>query len=221
MDKSIKIYIAVLVFILAVILLIDRDQPKPIDWRPTYAVNDKIPYGLYVFDKEINGFFKNNKVERIPNVTPYEFLDSKYDEDTLVENYKIKGTFINISESNTIDEQSIKEIFYFVSHGNNAFLSMKTFPKYLLDTLKLEINSDYLNANKTQLWLANKKTKKYTFDHQIQDYFSKIDTLNTTVLGYHGTKSSQKKHINYIKVPYRQGYFYLHTNPLLLPILIY
>ncbi|MCC9063885.1 DUF4350 domain-containing protein [Flavobacterium piscisymbiosum] len=213
MDKSIKIYIAVLVFILAVILLIDRDQPKPIDWRPTYAVNDKIPYGLYVFDKEINGFFKNNKVERIPNVTPYEFLDSKYDEDTLVENYKIKGTFINISESNTIDEQSIKEIFYFVSHGNNAFLSMKTFPKYLLDTLKLEINSDYLNANKTQLWLANKKTKRYTFDHQIQDYFSKIDTLNTTVLGYHGTKSSQKKHINYIKVPYRQGYFYLHTQP--------
>ena len=48
MDKSIKIYIAVLVFILAVILIIDRDQPKPIDWRPTYAVNDKIPYGLQV-----------------------------------------------------------------------------------------------------------------------------------------------------------------------------
>jgi len=215
MDKSIKIYIAVLVFILAVILIIDRDQPKPIDWRPTYAVNDKIPYGLYVFDKEINSFFKNHKVERIPNVTPYEFLDSKYDEDTLVENYKIKGTFINISESNTIDEQSIKEIFYFVSHGNNAFLSMKSFPKYLLDTLKLEVNSDFLNANKTQLWLANKKVKpkKYIFAQQLEDYFSKIDTLNTTVLGYQGSQSSPKKHINFIKIPYRQGYFYLHTQP--------
>ncbi|QDW20590.1 DUF4350 domain-containing protein [Flavobacterium sp. KBS0721] len=215
MDKSIKIYIAVLVFILAVILIIDRDQPKPIEWRPTYAVNDKIPYGLYVFDKEINNFFKNHKVERVATVTPYEFLDSKYDEDTLVENYKIKGTFINISESNTIDEQSIKEIFYFVSHGNNAFLSMKSFPKYLLDTLKLEVNSDFLNANKTQLWLANKKVKpkKYIFAQQLEDYFSKIDTLNTTVLGYQGSQSSPKKHINFIKIPYRQGYFYLHTQP--------
>lgn len=213
MDKSIKIYIAVLVFILTLILVIDRDQPKPIDWRSTYAVNDKIPYGLYVFDKEINGFFKNHKVERIPDVTPYEFLDSKYNEDTLVENYKIKGTFINISENNTIDEQSIKEIFYFVSHGNNAFLSMKTFPQYLLDSLKVEVNSDYLNANKTQLWLANKKNKKYTFAHQLDYYFSKIDTLNTTVLGYQGAKPSNVKDINFIKVPYRQGYFYLHTQP--------
>ncbi|MEP6805916.1 MAG: DUF4350 domain-containing protein [Flavobacterium sp.] len=215
MDKSIKIYIAVLVFILGIILLIDRDQPKQIDWQPTYSVHDKIPYGLYVFDQEIDGFFKNHKVERISTITPYEFLNSKYDEDTLVESYKIKGNFINISENNTLDEQSIKEIFYFVSHGNNAFLSMKTFPQYLLDTLKVEIGSDFLNANNTIVELANKKTnpKKYIFSQQLEYYFSKIDTLNTTVLGYQGTKSSPKKHIDYIKVPYRQGYFYLHTQP--------
>lgn len=213
MDKNIKIYIAVLLFILTLILVIDRDQPKPIDWRPTYAVNDKIPYGLFVLDREIGGLFKNQKIERISTVTPYEFLDSKYDEDTLVKNYKIKGTFVNISEENTIDDQSIKEIFYFVSHGNNAFLSMKDLPKYLLDTLKIELKSDFLNTGNTQVWLANKslKTKKYRFAQQSEIYFSKIDTLNTTVLGYQGT--DKRKHINYIKVPYRNGYFYLHTQP--------
>lgn len=213
MDKNIKIYIAVLVFILTLILIIDRDQPKPIDWRPTYSVNDKIPYGLYVFDKEINGFFKNHKVERISTLTPYEYLDSKYDEDTLVQDYKIKGTFINISESNTIDEQSIKEICYFVSHGNNAFLSMRTFPQFLLDSLKIDVNSDYLPTGSASVWLANKKTnsKKYNLPQTIEDYFSKIDTSNTTVLGYQGNK---KKHINYIKVPYKNGYFYLHTQPI-------
>ncbi len=145
MSKTLKIYIAVLVVVFGIILLADRDQQKPIDWRPTYSINDKIPYGLYVFDKEINALFKNHKVERISTVTPYEYLDSQYNEDTLVENYKIKGNFINISEINTIDDQSIKEIFYFVSHGNNAFLSMKTFPKYLLDTLKIEVNSNFQN----------------------------------------------------------------------------
>lgn len=213
MDKNIKIYIAVLVFILTLILIIDRDQPKPIDWRPTYSVNDKIPYGLYVFDKEINGFFKNHKVERISTLTPYEYLDSKYDEDTLVQDYKIKGTFINISESNTIDEQSIKEICYFVSHGNNAFLSMRTFPQFLLDSLKIDVNSDYLPTGSASVWLANKRTnsKKYNLPQTIEDYFSKIDTSSTTVLGYQGNK---KKHINYIKVPYKNGYFYLHTQPI-------
>ncbi|KIO51289.1 DUF4350 domain-containing protein [Flavobacterium hibernum] len=217
MSKTLKIYIAILVFILALVLIADHDQPKPIDWRPTYSVNDKIPYGLYVFDKEIKGIFKS-KVERISTMTPYEYLDSKYDEDTLVENYKIKGTFINISETNAIDEQSIKEIFYFVSHGNNAFLSMKNFPRYLLDSLKIDVNSNFQGASDTQVWLANKKMKaqKYTFPETIEDYFSRIDTANTVVLGYQGKLLDKKivnQHVNYIKVPYRQGYFYLHTQP--------
>ncbi|MDA6069981.1 DUF4350 domain-containing protein [Flavobacterium sp. AC] len=221
MDKSIKIYIAVLVFILALILIADRDQPKPIDWRPTYAVNDKIPYGLYVFDKEINGFFKNHKVERVSALTPYEFLDSKYDEDSLAQNYKIKGTFINISEFSTIDDQSAKELLYFVSHGNNAFLSMKTLPGPILDSLKIDIDSDsqyFVNKINT-FWFANKKldSKKHHLVGGMGDYFfSKIDTLNTVVLGYQGNTNKltpKFKDVNFIKIPYKNGYFYLHTQP--------
>src|SRR6185436_18209480 len=97
MNKNIKIYISVLVFIFILILVSDYDKPKPIDWRPTYSVNDKIPFGLYVFDKEIGGILKKQKIQRISTVTPYEFLDSKYDEDSLVETYSVKGTFVNIS----------------------------------------------------------------------------------------------------------------------------
>src|SRR5689334_17524132 len=113
MNKSIKIYVAILVFIFIVILIASPSRQKPIDWRSTYSVNDKVPFGLYVFDKEINGILKNTKIERVAAVTPYEFLEPKYNMDTLVLDYRIKGTFFNISESNTIDDQSIKEIFYF------------------------------------------------------------------------------------------------------------
>jgi hypothetical protein len=219
MSKSIKIYIAILVVIFALILLGERDQPKPIDWRATYGVNDKIPLGLYVFSKEIKGLLKNQKVERISTLTPYEFLDSKYDEDTLVENYTIKGTFLNIAPAGIIDVQSIKEIFYFVSHGNNAFLSMNVFPKTLLDSLKVACNADlqYTGNDTSLIWLANGKlnSKKYTLTEGLgATYFSKIDTLNTTVLGYQGNKGQpNKKNINFIKVPYQKGFFYLHTQP--------
>ncbi len=214
MNKSIKIYISVLVFIFILILVSDYDKPKPIDWRPTYSVNDKIPFGLYVFDKEIGSIFKKQKIQRISAVTPYEFLDSKYDEDSLVETYSVKGTFVNISVQNNIDDQSMKEIMYFVSHGNNAFLSMANFPKPLLDSLKFEYTSNFRPTDSSLVWMANKKLsrKAYKSTGDIADYFSKIDTLNTIVLGYQGNPK-KKKNINFIQIPYKNGNFFLHMHP--------
>ncbi|SEO77374.1 protein of unknown function [Flavobacterium sp. CF108] len=214
MNKSIKIYISVLVFIFILILVSDYNKPKPIDWRPTYSVNDKIPFGLYVFDKEIGGILKKQKIQRISAVTPYEFLDSKYDEDSLVETYSVKGTFVNISVQNNIDDQSMKEIMYFVSHGNNAFLSMANFPKPLLDSLKFEYTSNFRPTDSSLVWMANKKLsrKAYKSTGDIADYFSKIDTLNTIVLGYQGNPK-KKKNINFIQIPYKNGNFFLHMHP--------
>ncbi|MDP5200130.1 DUF4350 domain-containing protein [Flavobacterium sp. DG2-3] len=213
MDNKVKIYIAILVLILGITLLVDKGQPKPIDWTPTYSVEDKIPFGLYVFDQEADGLFKQ-KVERISTQTPYEYLDSQYDARENVETYKIKGTFINISEAENIDDQSMKEILYFVSHGNNAFLSMKVFPKVLLDSLKIELKTDFIPNDSTSAWMANKNIsqKKYTFNTGLSDYFSKIDTLNTKILGYQSTRKN-KRQVNFIEVPYKNGYLYLHTQP--------
>lgn len=213
MDNKVKIYIAVLVLIFGITLLVDKGQPKPIDWTPTYSVDDKIPFGLYIFDHEADRLF-HEKVERISTQTPYEYLDSQYDSRENIETYKIKGTFINISEVNNIDDSSMKEILYFVSHGNNAFLSMKVFPKVLLDSLKIELNTDFLPNDSITAWMANKKVslKKYTLGTGLSDYFSKIDTLNTKVLGYQ-TSRKNKRQINFIEVPYKNGHLYLHTQP--------
>ncbi|WP_338840857.1 DUF4350 domain-containing protein [Flavobacterium ginsenosidimutans] len=213
MDNKVKIYIAILVLIFGITLLVDKGQPKPIDWTPTYSVEDKIPFGLFVFNQEADALFKQ-KIERISIETPYEYLDSQYDETEGVETYKIKGTFINISEVNNIDDQSMTEILYFVSHGNNAFLSMKVFPKPLLDSLKIELKTDFMPSESISVWMANQKvsTKKYTFNTGLSDYFSKIDTLKTKVLGYQ-TSNKNKRQINFIEVPYKNGHIYLHTQP--------
>ncbi|RUT71671.1 DUF4350 domain-containing protein [Flavobacterium cupreum] len=215
MNKSIKIYIAILVFVFAIILIASSNKQKPIDWRPTYSVNDKIPCGLYIFDKEISGILKNQKIERVSTITLYEFLDSKYVPDTIEGKYKIKGTFLNIAASGEIDNQSVTELFYFVSHGNNAFLSMQTFPQSLLDSLKIELNTQFHTpVPNAKIWMANQKvsSKKYNFkDIDTENYFAKIDTATTTVLGYQGNE--KQKHVNFIKVPYVNGYFYLHLQP--------
>ena len=211
MNKSLKIYIVILVLILALVIAMDVSKPKPINWEPTYGVNDKIPFGLYILNQEL-GKMTGQKVTKIEQ-SPYEYFESQYDYDTLVNNYKVKGTFLNISDYGNIDETSAQEILYFISHENTAFLSMKKFPETLLDSLKISMDADYKYSDKIYNWLANPKfgSKKYQIIEGIgNDYFTEFDTVNTTVLGYQSGDSSR---VNFIKVNYDGGEIYLHPQP--------
>lgn len=212
MDKTLKIYIALLVLLVVTIVVIDANRPKPIDWTPTYSLNDKIPYGMYVFDKEIGSLLKGQKIEKFSN-TPYEFFDRKFDYDTLVNDYRIKGTFLGISKRLDLDKESVTEICSFVRHGNNAFISSEMISNALLDSLNLKMDSEYKYSDSIYNWVANKKlgNQKYRIIEGVNNnYFSKIDTLNTTVLGYQNGDSAR---VNFIKVHYKNGDFYLHTQP--------
>ena len=212
MNRTLKIYVFFLILLLAGIVYIDINRPKPINWSPTYSIKDKIPFGLYVFDNEVKSYFKNQKIEKI-NTTPYEYLIDQYDYDSLVNNYKIKGTALNISEYSDIDKQSVEELLIFVSRGNTAFLSSKELPMQLLDSLKVTTKLDYKFNDSIFNWVANKKldSKKYKITEGLgNNYFAKIDTLNTTVLGYQNGDSTR---VNYIKVKYYDGEFLLHTQP--------
>jgi len=212
MNKTIKIYIVFLVLLLVGIIYVDANRPKPIDWSPTYGINDKIPLGMYVFNQESQNIFKNQKINPIIE-TPYEYFEPLYDYDTLVNTYTKKGTILSISENYLIDEESTQEILYFVEHGNKAFISSKNFPQKLMDSLKFTYSAKYIANDSIDSWTANPKlgSKKYNISIGAGNtYFDKIDTLSTTVLGYQGNKD---KLVNFIKVPYGSGEFYLHTQP--------
>ncbi len=212
MDKTLKIYIALLVLVIVVIVVIDGNRPKPVDWSPTYSLKDKIPYGMFVLDHEIGALLKGKKITKFEN-SPYEYFDKKFDFDTLVKDYRIKGTFLSISKNVDLDKESITEICTFVNHGNTAFISSEMIPNSLLDSLKLKMNSDFKFSDSIYNWVANKKlgSQKYKITEGVNNnYFSKIDTVNTTVLGYQNGDSTR---INFIKVDYKTGTFYLHTQP--------
>lgn len=212
MNRTLKIYIFLLVVLLVAIVVIDINRPKPIDWSPTYSIKDKIPYGMYVFDKEIDSLLGKQKIERFSN-TPYEYFDSDAYLDTLIPSNKKKGTFINIAKISNLDEQSISQICSFVGQGNAAFISSETIPNSLLDSLNLTMDNEYKYSDSIYDWVANKKlgTQKYKIIEGVNNnYFSKIDTLNTTVLGY---QSGDSARVNFIKVNYKIGTFYLHTQP--------
>jgi hypothetical protein len=211
MDKNLRIYVVLLVLLLAVIIALDVSKPKQINWEPTYAIKDKIPLGLYILGQELPNLTKQ-KITKI-GTSAYEYLEPQYDYDTLVDNYKLKGTIFNVSDNGAIDNESINEILYFVTHKNSAFLSMKQFPESLLDSLKIKMDADYNYKDSIFNWVANPKlgSKKYKIIEGISnDYFTKFDTINTTVLGYQSGDSSR---VNFIKVHYKTGDVFLHAQP--------
>lgn len=212
MHRTLKLYIALLVVLLVTIVVIDSNRPKPIDWTPTYSLKDKIPYGLYVLDNEIGTLLKNQKIEKF-KTTPYEFFQGNYDYDPKAHDTLEQGVFLSISKNSNLDSQSITEICSYVGKGNNAFMSSETIPNELLDSLKLKMDSEYKYSDSIYNWVANKKlgNQKYKIIEGVNNnYFSKIDTLNTTVLGYQNGDSTR---VNFVKVNYKSGFFYLHTQP--------
>lgn len=213
MNRTLKIHIFFLVVLIAGVIYIDAVRPKPVDWSPSYILRDKIPFGLYVFDQESKTIFKERKVQKV-RTSAYEFLDQNYDYSQDVDNYKIKGTLFNVCDAYVIDDESTNEMFYFVSHGNNAFLSVQQLPKIFTDSLNIKLDTDFDFKSQIDCWLANPNLGNQKYDLSKggkNTYFSSIDTLTTTILGYQSGKDN--KRVNFIKVPYKKGNFYIHLQP--------
>ncbi|MGX7668371.1 DUF4350 domain-containing protein [Flavobacterium pedocola] len=211
MNRTLKIYIAFLVLIIIGIIVVDANRPKPIDWTPTYATKDKIPFGLYVFDKEVKHLFPKDSIVRFGK-TPYEYFLDKYNYEDSV--YTVKGNILMVSENSELDKSSIDELIWFAEHGNSVFLSMKDFPEALRDSLGFDFTNQYYMGDSVHFTLTDNvfKGQKYIFEKGYSlSYFNKIDTLTTTVLGHQ--EMDTVKHANFIKIPRGIGNFYLHTQP--------
>jgi hypothetical protein len=211
MSKTLKIYIGVLVLLIVGLIAVEFSIPRPISWNKTYNENHKIPYGTYVFYEELKYLFPESKVEPI-KVTPYEFFDDYYSwEDST---YLTTGTYVVIDDYPKIDYSSAQELMDFASFGNDIFISTSYFPEHLIDSLGFNTQTDYSYQGKAELSFSNPRLKNdsITIDRDISNiYFSVIDTVNTTVLGYQKFEDSTR--VNFIKVPWGSGQFYLHLQP--------
>lgn len=213
MNRTLKIYLLFFLLVLVAIVFIDTNRPKPINWTPTYSINDKIPFGLYVLDKESKHLFRDNAIEKI-DLTPYEFFTANYNYEDSLGGYYKEGTFLCIDKDLKMDEESINELLTYVSYGNKAFISANSYPRYFLDTLKINTATDFSSDHDLKHSLLNKKfgSKEYILNEGANfTYFNKVDTVNTIALG--SIVQNDKKELNFIKVKYYNGEFYLHKQP--------
>ncbi|MDT0540859.1 DUF4350 domain-containing protein [Croceitalea sp. P059] len=212
MTKKGGVYIVIAVITVGLILLMQYNKPKKINWFPSFVAQHKIPYGTLVVNEILTTNFKN-QLEQVYE-TPFTFIN---------QNKEVKGTYLLINDKIDLGETELNILLDWASKGNTLFIASEGFEYKLLDTLNLEqtslYNSSDINPN-FQHQLVNPKLKstKVSFD---KDYyamvFDKIDTLKTVVLGEVHTKLDSleiiDKKVNVIKQSFGQGTIILSTFP--------
>ncbi len=217
MDRKSKIVLFVFSLVVVGIIVAEIVRPKPINWKPSYTANSKIPFGCYVLYNELTTMFDNSEINTVE--------ESVYD--ILVDRDKsIKSNYLFINEFIDLDKQETNQILDYVNEGNTIFISATGFGGYLSDTLNIGINSDYnLKEGSSKLSLTHKKFKSEEFELSrgvYNNHFTSLDSANTTILGHitylkedflDDQPSQSHRRVNFIKTKFGNGHFLLNTTP--------
>lgn len=203
--KGTKSFVIVFSVLFVLFIIAEINKPKPVDWSVSLSKNDKNPYGGFIVYQQLANIFPKTAIQSFR--TPvYNQLNNFNQNNTA---YFIIGPDINLSKN---DFAKLKK---YVLQGNYVFASADMFHQPFLDTFHLETYSavtlnlkDSSSVNFVNPFL--KSPQNYTFQKAtIDQYFSKIDTAKTTVLGV----NNNNKPI-YVKIPFGKGAFFIHADPL-------
>jgi len=221
MNNALKIALGVFAAAITVAIIISFMGPRPTDWRETYNYKHKKPFGTYIIHQELKNLFPEQEIITIPKNT-YDYFNSAYNFNN--NTYNLKGNYIYISNNmRTIDNVTSDEILHFVAEGNTAFIAATIFEEALMDSLKFGYSYQNTSINKlnpkhidAEISLNNHdfNQKKFEYSKNISaTYFEYSDSELTTVLGTQKINDTIRP--NYIKINYKKGQFYLHTQPIL------
>ena len=204
MNKTFRIYGIILVIVLVILGLLEVNKTEVIDWRKNFDIHKKTPFGLYVFNQEVNGLLKN--VELVEE-SPFNYYK---------QNPNLPAHNILVFNKH-FDDESWKKILEQTEKGANVLVIDKVFYS-LPDTI--DISYKYLNDidddKKLTFHLLDKKMKNSILIDKAPSGtgFKEINS-GQKILGYI-EKDGKKVSFNFIQVPFGKGNFYLHSEPLIL-----
>ncbi|APQ16344.1 DUF4350 domain-containing protein [Maribacter hydrothermalis] len=217
MGRRSKIILGFLVAVLIGIIVTEITRPRPLNWRPSYTADSKIPFGCHVLFNELPSIFPNSKIESVDE-SVYDVLINR--DSSQLSNFLFINNFISF------DEQETNKLLSYVSAGNHVFIATNGLQGKLADTLNIEIEQHYeikedsLNASFTN---QNLPKIKFKFERGADPtYFTSIDTSKTTILGHIQFKESTfladqsitiNERPNFIKTAFGKGSFIINTLP--------
>ena len=211
MNKKLILLVGVIVLLFAVIIVFSPTLRKKIDWTVSFNERSTKPYGTKVFYKELFNIYKNWNVRTV-YYTPYNYLsaNSEYGDG----DYIAEGMYMIIGNTEDMDYYSQEELLFFASEGNNVFISYYSIPQLIKDSL--EINTDLILYKDSISNVYVNDIDNYKIDVALDKnkhafYFTSYNKNHTRLLGF--IEKDGIEYPNFIKVPYNNGYFYIHLQP--------
>lgn len=205
MLKGYKRYYFFILVLIVLYFVAQYYKPKETDWRLTLAAKDKIPYGTFIVYDQLKSIFPGAVIKKTTQPV-YNIVNNSKDKHT---------AYILVERELPLTETDENELLNYVLDGNEVFLSAFDISEHLADTLKFK-TADYshiLQADSVSLNFVNPLLKQDTnyrfYRNRVDGIFSKYDTLSTIVLG-----TNQYKEVNFIKIRFGGGAFYIHAAPL-------
>ncbi len=210
--KQLKYYLIV-ALLLAIVIGLEINKPKKINWFESYIAHDKIPFGTHILRQTLPEIFIPNKIK--------ETYFPVYN--TLKHDTNFTGNYIFINGSVHFDKFDRRYLFPMVENGGNAFICAELLDYTLLDTFNvsvnffappekeniniLKVNTDTLSYNFTQQPFK-RDTDFYFRKAFLYNYFTSYDTSLTEVLGINSFG-----YPNFIRIKHGKGYFYINLLP--------
>ena len=207
--------------LLLVFLMIKGGGPR-FDWAESYKEKSKAPYGTFVIHSLLQDYFDGYSVEEISKGVSRELP---------VDSLETKANYVFIGEGLYMDTSDVNQLLSFVEQGNTALIASKSIPYDLMFYVYYEECNNYLwddyvflNDSMANLNMLHSTFEsplgidfKYIKKGQARDYnWHYIDSIYFCEEDYSFVKlgTLNNGNVNFAKIKYGEGYFYLHTNPI-------
>lgn len=186
---------------MVILALLELNKTPLTDWRKYYDINKKSPFGLYVFDNEVDNLL-SNQVTRT-TTSPYNYYKAEEKEPHNI-----------LIVQSSIDDESWKKILKNVENGSDAMI-ISTYISYSI--------SDSLGFYQSIISYGKSTTLKLT-DKKFGNDSIVVDKLPNRIGFYSiydsneilGKEIGDKEYANFIKIQHGKGALYLHSEPLVL-----
>lgn len=203
MNKTFKIYALIFIIVMVILALFEVNKKETIDWRKNFDINEKSPFGLFVFNEEAEDLFRNN-LKKIDQ-SPYDYYSE----------HPKKVHNILVIETK-IDRESWYKILDEVSEGSDAMLIVSQIPKKISDSIGY-YDSEISFEDENILKLTDKKYQndfikldKFPSGRGFQYIKSDVEILGKTM------EENNPDQANFIKTKFGKGNIYVHCEPLFL-----
>ncbi len=219
MFKGNKKYIFILVLCFTGLIILQVFAPKPINWTKTFQKKDNVPFGTSALYGALPSIFPGQEISS-ESFPIYNVLNDKSFSNS---------NYIIINDAFEPDKLDTRELLAFAENGNSVFIAANYFSEIFADTLKIEtdnysgitetfkndsisLQQFYKPYDSATINFVNpllKRKKDYVYTKGIENsHFTSFDSSKAIVLG-----TDLHKQINFIKINWGKGQFYLSTVP--------